>query len=272
MRYSSKNPEEKIQKLESELWIARETILHLMPDKLCVLLNSYSDCKSKEETRQWMGAVIEKLLTHVNTDPFDSRRDRSRAFCPLCGSGIQDRDEEKGFAIPEGLRRHFTGYGNMRMCPVIGQIGPHAKEYWKEMFAEQEQIEKEKMAAILKARREKETLYQVRPDAVPNLIDKVSFAWNPCRDENELKWAEDRLEDLGFKRIVKDRIVSYIFDDGEICVYADPLQQKRIEFCAYKIPLKQRSNKSCHHYTLPDYYKNKLKEKIENFILEAKNK
>lgn len=142
MRYHSDSPEKRIRELENELWIARETLINLLPDKLHTLLNSFEKCKTKEEASQWMKDVIEKILIHVKTDPFDSRSDRSRACCPLCGSGTEDRHGEKGFAFPTGLRRHLTGFGNTTMCPVMRQVGPHAKEHWEELFTVQERLKR----------------------------------------------------------------------------------------------------------------------------------
>ena len=160
----------------------------------------------------------------------------------------------------------------MMRCDVLGQIFPMTRKHFHRTFAEQVQREKEKAAAILNARRETENLYVIDPDSEPKLIDEVSPSYEPCRDEEQLKWAEARLQDLGFEKIVNDRVVSYVYNDGEICIYASPLKQKNIEFIAYKIPLKKRSNRGCHYYQLQDRLKNRLKEKLENFILEAKKR
>ena len=65
------------------------------------------------------------------------------------------------------------------------------------------------------------------------------------------------------KKFAEGRVICYLYNDGEICIYANPVRQKSIEFRAYKLPLERRSNTRCHHYTLPDRFKNGLKEKKE---------
>ena len=259
--------EGKIKKLEGELHTARHTILNMLPDELHQLLTSYYECKSEEETIRWEYMVAEKLLEHVKIIPCDQWRSSDRAFCPLCGSGSQGPFDE-GYAIPEGLRRHITGYGNVRRCSVFEQIHQLAEEYWDYQLAEQKRRENEKANILLKARKEKKNICLVGPDSMPVLIGGKSYSCTPLRNKEQLKWAEARLESLGFEKIIKDNEISYVYDDGEICIFANPLVQKRIDFQAYKCD----SNVRSHSYTLPDYYKNKLKEKIESFIFEAKNK
>ena len=281
MRYHWESTEDIIKRLESELYSARSIILNLLPMELHELLSSYYSCQSITESKQWERMVIEKLLDYVaekftdNEDiiPYNPRMRRERAKCPLCGSGPQGGYEES-FAFPEGLRRHFEGYGNTMSCSVLEHIHSMAREYFRHTFAEQVRIEKEQASAILKARRENENLYVVEPDSEPKLIDEISscFLYGTCRDEEQLKWAEVRLKDLGVEKIVDGRVISYVYSDDEICVYANPLKQKNIGFQAYKVPLKKRSNTVCHHYQLQDRLKNGLKEKFENFILDAKKK
>jgi len=138
IRHDREKPEDTIKRLENELWTARQTILEILPAELhMLLLNSYSGCKSREETCRWENMVAEKLLDHVKVISYDLQRDRERAYCPLCGSGSQEQDKE-GFTLPVGLQHHITGYGSTRKCPVVEQIRYLAKEHWDNEFAEQE--------------------------------------------------------------------------------------------------------------------------------------
>lgn len=261
--------EERIKRLESELWTARYTILNLFTDELRELLNSYYSYESRPSLYEWENMIAEKLLDHVTILPYHPDWGRERAYCPFCGLGSQG-PYDHGFAIPEGLRRHITGYGNTTKCPVVEQISYLAREHWNEKFSEKEKIEKQEKERILEERRAKETLYLLGPDMEPKMIDETGYSWVPHRDVEQLNWAESRLKDLGVQKNIDGRVVSYLYKDGELCVYANPTKQKNIEFHAYRLPLKRRSGPRYHSYVLPDRVKNDLKTKFDNFIFEAK--
>ena len=262
-------PEQTIKRLQDELLTARYVILHLMPQNFLNLLTSYYDCKSREDTYQWENMVAEKLLEYVEIIPYHPEYGRERAYCPLCGEG-SDGPVEKGYALPEGLRRHIVGEGNTKKCPVVEQVRHLARAYWDNKFAEKEKLEREESAKVLEARRANATLFIVSPHEKAKLIDEIAWPWDPHRDSEQLQWAESRLQELGVKKVVTDRVVSYLYDDGELCIYANPIRQKNIEFHAYKMSAKRRAGRSYHRYSLPDRYVKGLRDKFEKYILEAK--
>ncbi|MDY0260059.1 MAG: hypothetical protein RBR41_10405 [Desulfovibrio sp.] len=263
--------EQTIERLQNELLTARYVILHLMPENLHKLLTSYYNCKSREDTYHWENLIAEKLLEYVEIIPYHPVYGRERAYCPLCGEG-SDAPYEEGYALPEGLRRHIAGEGNTKKCPVVEQIRHLAVDHWDRMFAEKERLEREESAKVLEARRANETLYIVSPHENSKLIDEIGWGWAPHRDSEQLQWAESRLHELGVKKVVADRVVSYIYEEGELCIYANPIKQKNIEFCAYKMSSKRRAGRSHLCYVLPDRYVNGLRDKFEKYILDAKEK
>lgn len=260
---------ERIKKLEEDLWIARYTILNLFTGKLRELLDSYCRYESRPRFDEWENMIAEGLLEHVTILPFHPEWGHERAYCPFCGMGSQG-PYDHGFAIPEGLRRHITGYGNTRKCSVVEQISYLAREHWDKKFSEKEKIEKQEKEQVLEERRAKEALFLLGPDMEPKLIDEAEYLWEPHRDAAQLNWAESRLKDLGIQKIIDGRIISYLYKDGDLCIYANPTRQKSIEFHAYRMPFKKRSSPRYHRYVLPDRFKNDLKAKFDNFVLEAK--
>ncbi len=261
--------EQTIKRLQDELLTARYVILSLMPESLRNLLTSYYNCKSREDTYQWDNMVAEKLLEYVEIIPYHPENGRERAYCPLCGEGSDD-PYEKGYALPEGLRRHVAGEGNTKKCPVVEQIRHLAMAYWDSKFAEKERLEREESGKVLESRRANETLYIVSPHAKAKLIDEIGWSGDSHRDSAQLEWAESRLHELGVRKIVADRVVSYLYEDGELCIFANPIRQKSIEFYAYKMSTRGRAGHSHHRYVLPDRYVKGLRDKFEKYILDAK--
>jgi hypothetical protein len=240
-----------------------------MPFELQSLLYSYQKCTSRQETYGWTNRIATELLAYVKIIPFDERWGRERAYCPLCGSGSQGPYDE-GYALPEGLRRHITGHGNTHECAVIEQIRHLAMDYWDDQFAEQERIERQEALAVLKSRRESETLYAIKPNREPQLIDEIITVPERIRSEEDLMWAESRLLELGIEKTIHERIVSYIFTDRNLCIYANPLEQKEIRFYAYKDSVKHRSNARFHYFSLSDTIKKNIKEHFENNLSKAR--
>lgn len=259
--------EQTINRLQDELSTARYVILHLMPENLQRMLTSYYYCESREDTYQWENMIAENLLEYVEIIPYHPEYERERAYCPLCGEGS---DNGKGYALPEGLRRHVAGEGNTKKCPVVEQVRHLARAYWDSKFAEKERLEREESAKVLESRRANETLFVVSPHEKAKLIDEIAWPWDPHRNSEQLQWAESRLQELGVKKVVTNRVVSYLYEDGELCIYANPIRQKNIEFHAYKMSAKRRVGRSYHPYSLPDRYVKGLRDKFEKYILEAK--
>jgi hypothetical protein len=109
-------------------------------------------------------------------------------------------------------------------------------------------------------------LYLVKPNSPPLLNDDGIINSTNVRNKKQLKWAEDRLTQLKFKIRTNGKIKSYIKEDDEYIVYADPRKLGNIKFLVYKKPLSKNkknvsSNKS---FFLKDNWKLHLKQKYEN--------
>lgn len=112
--------EDEIRQLRIDLWMARETIISLMPEPIQRILKSYLQCVSRQESAAWKYSVIEQIIGLVQDIPPPHNFNwgqSSRGNCPLCKEGPRTNyTYEKGFAIPEGLRRHLTGSGANECC------------------------------------------------------------------------------------------------------------------------------------------------------------
>ena len=108
---------EEISALKEALYLARRTILDLMPEHARKHLYSYSDCKSRGDAYKWRSSIVATLTVAAEPPPVDiAPRDYvPRLMCPLCGYGGQ---LGKGYQYPEGLQRHFEGR-LATSCPVI---------------------------------------------------------------------------------------------------------------------------------------------------------
>lgn len=112
---------ERIRYLENELYNARRTILILVPDKLQTVVDSYSDCISRQDVSDWLLEVANKVVL------FAKIADAGRAECPLChsfGSNLYSQ----GYKVPEGLLRHLIGFGRVNQCPVMRHLNGLARE------------------------------------------------------------------------------------------------------------------------------------------------
>lgn len=129
-----------IRRLKDELYLARQTIIDLMPENLREILDSYYQIKTTQDWYRWPDQTAEKitaLCTHVTDFKMGGYVLESRAKCPLCGDGPQSYyDGQAGFKLPEGLRRHLTGYGRSRECPVFGAARALGRDHYQTMKRE----------------------------------------------------------------------------------------------------------------------------------------
>lgn len=112
-----------IRALQSDLAMARYTIISLVSPAAQKILRSYShDVASRAEVWEWAEkAALE--LTEICEDvqqptlqghPWGA----PRAPCPLC-RGETTSPYERGFAIPDGMVRHLLGTYNSHQCDVF---------------------------------------------------------------------------------------------------------------------------------------------------------
>lgn len=111
-----------IRRLEEDLFMARRTIVELMPEQFQRVLDSF---RGDDRTAVWEWA--EKAADQI-VDLCDTAEQKyydgyplgaPRAPCPLCGGG-SSTPYDKGFALPTGLFRHLMGSHNSRQCEVFG--------------------------------------------------------------------------------------------------------------------------------------------------------
>ncbi len=267
--------EETVRQLKNELNEAKNTIIDLMPEKIQDVLRDFLNCESKEERWHWADEAAEQLVPFAKILPSDESNwyySGERAFCPLCGCGSSSPLPPPGFAVPEGLLRHLRGYGNMSQCNVFKATIDLARDYWDKRFRASDLAEEAEKNARIAERRKTETLYRIKPESPPELINESLNFRELARDEKGLAWAEQRLKDLGFQIRVEENVKSYTREHGEIIVCADPRPSRVIEFRAYKrTPAGHFSRRYGRIYvignwTLFDTWKKNLRLKYEAWI------
>jgi hypothetical protein len=137
-RYKKPNPyEQEMQKLKTELFLARHHIIELMPYEVEKILSSYHSHKSRKDGYIWIDETAKKIISHA--EPISTEKKpgldgrvfyfERRAYCPLCKRG-SSAPYDSGFSLPEGLRRHLVGYGTVSQCVVMEAAKKLAQEYW----------------------------------------------------------------------------------------------------------------------------------------------
>jgi hypothetical protein len=120
-------------------------------------------------------------------------------------------------------------------------------------------------------RRQSEPLYYLSPDCNGKLFDEGVF--NGTRDKEDLIWAEERLENLGFIKTSTENKISYQRNFQDCVIFADPRGKKRLEFDIYRTNITKHRKprtitKNLGYFSIPDAWKNGLKQKFENKVLE----
>src|SRR3989442_13375065 len=110
------------QRLREELSRTRRTVLQLTPQPIREVLQTYYDCKTMVDYREWQRRTADKVLELANARPprgIEGGSLSPRAQCPLCGDGSENSYGAEGFTYPEGLMRHLYGSNNARPCSVF---------------------------------------------------------------------------------------------------------------------------------------------------------
>jgi hypothetical protein len=263
---------ERIKKLESELYMTRLKLLSIVPEKFHEIFRSYCSCETRESTYHWYDDAAERIIDlSVPLSPEHGSYWRPRAYCPLCGDGSQSPYDE-GFALPEGLRRHLTGWGNSRQCVVTEAAFEIARTHFHEKFSAAEQAERTQHHIKHAERLQTESLLRIGPTQEPELMNEGSFLMPP-RDLSEMAAAEARLLQLGFVKSEDGRVVQYYLDTDSHGVYADPRRKTEIQFNVYKKPFPKKIRRDrinrAKYFTLKDSWKNDLKGKFEARLSKA---
>lgn len=266
------DPVDQIKKLEKELWSARMAIISLAPSKYRDLLGSYYRCEARTDSHSWFDRVADQIVDTVEPMPKEQGSYlEPRANCPLCG-GESSSPYDRGFAIPEGLRRHLTGWGRSSQCSVTEAAHQLALDYFHDKFGPAEEAERQAKEKMRAERIRTEVLLRTGPGKEPVLMDDVGYGCVP-RDRVDFLWAESRLKELGFEKIEEGRVRQYLRESDSFGVFADPRAKGEILFRVYRKPfLKriQRNRIDCSKYfVIKDSWKNDISGKFNTQLEQA---
>ncbi|MFB9353138.1 hypothetical protein ACFFUA_38080, partial [Streptomyces heliomycini] len=132
----------------------------------------------------------------------------ARAYCPLCGEGTSSA-YEKGYALPEGLRRHLTGWGKSHICVVMEAAHQLALDHFHDKFSADEEAQILEPKKRKNERIQSEILIRTGPASEPELLDEIGYFGEP---RNKIEWvrAESRLVELGFQISEEERVRQYV--------------------------------------------------------------
>ncbi len=271
--------EEITRRLEEDLYLARRTIIQLMPDNVQEIMNAYYSCRSRQELYRWEYDAVEEIIKLANIlSAEEGSRFSDRAYCPLCGEGTSSA-YERGFSVPEGLRRHLVGQGNIQQCGVMQAAVRLARDYWQSQYADAERVEEAEKREKLAQRKKSEVLYRTAPDLEPELIDERFSSGGNSRSTKELDWVEERLASLGFQITCDASVESYTNEHGDFVVYADPRQRGRVDFNVFPKDYKRSRDRlrlGWASFYMLDGWKKELREKyevrVENAISQLKKR
>jgi hypothetical protein len=233
------------------------------------LFRGYHGISSHKDFGAWQRTVLSRVIdiAECRAMPGDLRTGSlsARAACPLCrdtpdGWGYRP----DGYALPEGLERHLTGWGNMRKCPVMDALNSLAIDATRESIKETDRSEAVRYAA----RRRNETIYLIDPTLEPKLIDE-GWHWVRPRNAEELLAAEKRLRTLGFQREVDGNVVAYRLRRSPYAVLADPRTSGKLSFHVYDERHKIQKWGSGASFYMPDSWRHDLAGKFEVRFKEA---
>lgn len=214
---------EAVRRLRDELYRARRDIVELMPENITRLMQGYYGCKTRHDHHDWEQCVVEAIIGMAVPDP-EASHWQPRARCPLCRGGSSG-PYDVGFTIPEGLRRHLVGFGNVHQCSVTRAAFAMARDALEDNFtrADQDAVSKTEQ------RRSTERVFNIGPRKPAVLLEEDMWGSAP-RDEAAMARADGRLAELGFERTELGNVVSYrlVRDGFEVC--ADPRQATRLNF------------------------------------------
>ncbi|MBG9389320.1 hypothetical protein [Caenimonas aquaedulcis] len=258
-----------MRQLEDELFMARQSIVSLAPDEFHDLLSSHYSCETRSESYQWANEVAEEVIDKAI--PIDEDRGwGQRAYCPLCRAGAQSfYSSERGYSLPEGLRRHLVGFGRTRECSVMEAARKMAQGSWNRKFGPKEDEARELEVKQKAQRLKTEVSYVIGPTDDAALLE--GDWWAPARttgdEEFSIKWAEQRLFSLGFRINVDGLRRSYLHTgksgDAEFIIYADPRRKGRISMRVFYAAAKGRKKGiPLHSFDIRDAWKNNLPEKV----------
>ncbi len=224
-----------ISDLRDDLDQTRQVVISLMSQEIREILRSYTRCESRRDADCWRYDVVGEIIQRAEILPEEISHFSERAYCPLCGEGSSWQDDH-GFSIPEGLRRHLLG----NRCSIFRVALVLARQTWNKNFHAKEEGEARAAHTQKVKRKKSETLYRTTRCGPAELIDEGIGAAT-ARKGCDLPWAENRLLHLGFEIVNDGKVKSYIYELDDLIVYADPRVEGEIKFAVYLKPASNRS-------------------------------
>ena len=120
-------------------------------------------------------------------------------------------------------------------------------------------------------RRKHETLFKLAPAGAGSLIDEYPSSESDARTNDELLWAERRIQsELRFRKTADGNTVYYAQEVNEYRVFADIRARGRITFYVYKLPRDaKKQNLSSRSFHLQDSFSRDLPEKWDRAFAAA---
>ena len=124
--------DKRIRQLENELFIARQTVFHLVDPRAREIFEKMPYSSTPSGVYDWfekaMGQVVALAEPFAAEDMRTGRSLGQRARCPLCGDSSSDYyNPDNGFAFPEGLLRHLLGGKGANQCGVTIEVLAQAR-------------------------------------------------------------------------------------------------------------------------------------------------
>jgi len=128
--------EDKVRELENELFVARDTMFHLLRPELGKMLREQYGYQTFDEVHAWKVRTVEAIIAFAMGGNESEKvvrfpRGDGRAPCPLCSHG-PDSPYYDGFLLPDGLRRHLLGTHRVNQCRVFRAAERMAMESTRE--------------------------------------------------------------------------------------------------------------------------------------------
>ena len=109
------------RRLTVDLSMACDKIVELMDIR--GLLDGHAGLEDHDDLLEWRKKSIQRVLDAADVRDGAAMGDlggNDRALCPLCRRSANGPGRARGFAFPEGLRRHLLGEHNSAQCDVFG--------------------------------------------------------------------------------------------------------------------------------------------------------
>lgn len=126
----------------------------------------------------------------------------------------------------------------------------------------------------MEKRRSKELQYLIHPYRSARLIDEGRFLGKQ-REPAGMAWAEARLKDLGFRKVIDRKVVSFTREYPRAVVYADLRNEGGLHFVIAPKPLDLNAqrwevwSRPVETYRMPDRLKKDLLKKLDEVVEAA---